>query len=258
MSDRPAPEKLGAPGAVLIVGGTGEARRLAEVLHAAGIPVLTSLAGRTANPHRPAGDLRIGGFGGPEALAAWLRAERMPAVVDASHPFATQIAATAAAACTTTGTPLLRLERPAWTERPGDRWHRVGTLAEAAALVPQLGRRVLLTTGRQGVAQFAGVAACWFLIRCIEPPAPPLPRNHAMLLARGPYRLADELALFDRHQVDALVTKDSGGAPTEAKLEAARQRGVPVVVVRRPLRAGSETVTTVEQAAAWVRTHIPA
>jgi precorrin-6A/cobalt-precorrin-6A reductase len=249
---------LRARRAVLIVGGTSEARQLAESLHAAGIPVLTSLAGRTERPLRPAGDLRIGGFGGLEALVAWLQAGQTPAVVDASHPFAAQISLSVAAACGQTGTPLLRLERPTWTEQPGDRWHRVGTLAEAAALVPQLGRRVLLTIGRQGVAPFSGVAGCRFLIRCIEAPAPPLPTDHAVLLARGPYTLADELALLDRHRIDVLVTKDSGGAPTEAKLEAARQRGVPVVVVRRPLSTSTVSVTTVEQAAAWVQARLSA
>jgi precorrin-6A/cobalt-precorrin-6A reductase len=245
-------------GAVLIVGGTSEARQLADALHAAGIPVVTALAGRTHDPGPLAGTVRTGGFGGTEGLAAWLRAHLTPAVVDASHPFAAQMSDAVAAACNTTGTPLLRLERPPWTEQPGDRWHRVGTLAEAAALVPALGRRVWLTIGRQGVGHFAGVGGCWFLIRCIEAPALPLPDHHALLLARGPYVLADELALIDRHRIEVLVTKDSGGAPTEAKLEAARQRHLPVVVVGRPASTGTDasTASDVEQVAAWVTARI--
>jgi len=121
--------------------------------------------------------VRVGGFGGPSALAEWLAAEQVAAVVDATHPFAQRISASAAQACPEAGVPLLRLARPAWTERPGDEWHRAGDLEAAATLVPSLGERVLLTTGRQGLAAFAGVEECWFLVRCVDPPQPPLPRD---------------------------------------------------------------------------------
>jgi len=242
---------------VLILGGTGEARELAARLHADNVAVVSSLAGRVARPRLPVGEVRIGGFGGPEKLAAWLAAERIACVVDATHPFAERISVSAARATAIAAVPLLRLARPGWRERPGDRWTWAADLHEAAALVPELGSRVLLTTGRQGLPAFAQSDA-FFLVRCVDPPEPPLPRDHELLLDRGPYTVAGELALIDRHRLDLVVTKDSGGSLTEAKLDAARARGLPVVVVRRPpTPAGVETVTTVAAAHAWARAAHP-
>jgi precorrin-6A/cobalt-precorrin-6A reductase len=242
---------------ILILGGTAEAREVAAALDAAGIAVTSSLAGRVADPRLPEGAVRVGGFGGPSALAEWLAAEQVAAVVDATHPFAQRISASAAQACPEAGVPLLRLARPAWTRRPGDDWRRAGDLEAAAALVPSLGERVLLTTGRQGLAAFAGVEDCWFLVRCVDPPQPPLPPRHEVILDRGPYTLEGELALIDRHAIDLVVTKDSGGALTEAKLDAARERGLPVIVVDRPPRPPNETeaVATVAEALDWVSRH---
>jgi precorrin-6A/cobalt-precorrin-6A reductase len=236
---------------VLVLGGTGEARELAALLHARGVRVVSSLAGRVSRPRLPAGEVRVGGFGGPDALAHWLREHGVGAVVDATHPFAERISASAARACAQAAVPLLRLERPGWRERPGDRWTWVDDLGQAAAAIPE-GARVLLTTGRQGLAAFAGVDAAWFLIRCVDPPDPPLPARHELLLDRGPYALAGELALIDAHAVDLVVTKDSGGPLTEAKLDAARERGLPVVVVRRPPRPPVAAVADAAAAAAWV------
>jgi precorrin-6A/cobalt-precorrin-6A reductase len=238
---------------ILILGGTSEARELAGELAAAGVPVISSLAGRVARPRLPAGEVRIGGFGGPEALAGWLHEHGIVAVVDATHPFAERISASAAAACPRAGVPLLRLERPGWRQRPGDRWRWVDGLDAAAAAIPQLGERVLLTTGRQGLGAFAGVDEAWFLIRCVDPPGPPLPARHELILDRGPYTLAGELALIDRHRLDVVVTKDSGGRHTQAKLDGARERGLPVIVVRRPARADAAAVSAVASARAWIR-----
>lgn len=243
---------------ILVLGGTAEARELATALDAAGVAVTSSLAGRVAHPRLPAGRVRIGGFGGPEALARWLQQYGVAAVVDATHPFAERISASAAAACPRAGVPLLRLERPGWSERPGDRWHWVDDLAAAAAAVPSLGERVLLTTGRQGLPAFAGVEDAWFLVRCVEEPDPPLPPRHRLLLARGPYTVEGELALLDEHRIDLVVTKDSGGAHTEAKLDAARLRGLPVIVVRRPPRPDVATVSTVADALVWARERVHA
>jgi precorrin-6A/cobalt-precorrin-6A reductase len=240
---------------ILVLGGTAEARELADELDRGAVRVLTSLAGRVANPRLPRGQVRIGGFGGPAALADWLAEHEVRAVVDATHPFAERISASAARACPAAGVPLLRLERPGWSERPGDRWHRVPDLTAAAALVTSLGDRVLLTTGRQGLAAFAPVNDAWFLVRCVDPPEPPLPARHELLLDRGPYTLAGELALLDRHALDLVVTKDSGGGLTEAKLDAARERGVPVIVVDRPPRPATERVATVAEALAWACRH---
>ncbi|HEX4106934.1 MAG TPA: cobalt-precorrin-6A reductase [Solirubrobacteraceae bacterium] len=235
---------------VLILGGTAEARRLAGELVAAGASVLTSLAGRVARPRLPPGDVRIGGFGGCEAFAQWLRSVDVRAVVDATHPFAERISASAAWACPAAGVPLLRLERPGWRERPGERWRWVPDLPAAAQAIPS-GARVFLTTGRQGISAFAAVSDAWFLVRCVQAPDPPLPARHELLLARGPYALEGEGELLDAHRIDLLITKDSGGAHTEPKLDAARERGVPVVVVRRPPRPEVPTVATVREARTW-------
>lgn len=239
-------------GRVLILGGTSEAGALASALDAAGVLAVSSLAGRLAEPRLPDGETRVGGFGGADRLARWLRANQVAAVIDATHPFATRISAGAAEACARTGVPLLRVERPGWTEQPGDCWHRVASLAEAAALTPTLGRRVLLTLGRQHVGLFASIGDCWFLVRCIEAPAPPLPPHHQLLLDRGPYTLDGELALLRHHRIDLLVTRDSGGAATEAKLTAARALKLPVLMVQRPPSPAISTVPDVERALAWL------
>ncbi|WP_405679385.1 cobalt-precorrin-6A reductase [Streptomyces sp. NBC_01511] len=225
---------------VLILGGTTEARRLADAL-AAEAPhahVTTSLAGRVSNPATPlAGNVRVGGFGGPDALAGWLRAHRIDVLVDATHPFAATISAHAAQAAAASGTDHFALRRPGWPADPRDRRHPARSLADAAARLPVLGgRRVFLTTGRQGLAAFAGpeLDGLHFLVRTVEPPEPPLPRSTHILLDRGPYTLEGERRLLLEHRVDVLVTKDSGGRATAAKLAAARELGLPVVMVERP------------------------
>lgn len=237
---------------VLILGGTAEARALASALVADGVRVTSTLAGRVARPLLPEGEVRIGGFGGPDGLATWLTEHRAGAVVDATHPFAERITASAAQACPRAGVPLLRLERPGWSQGPGDQWHWVDDLAGAASVLPGLGARAFLTTGRQGLAAFADVDDVWFLIRCVDPPDPPLPARHELLLDRGPYTLDGELRLIDTYNLDVVVTKDSGGSLTRAKLDAARERGLPAVVVRRAARPALPTVATVDEARAWV------
>ncbi|WP_244231436.1 cobalt-precorrin-6A reductase [Saccharomonospora piscinae] len=239
---------------VLVLGGTSEARALAAALVADGVPVTSSLAGRVAAPRLPEGTVRVGGFGGPDGLARWLDEHRVTAVVDATHPFADRISASAAAACASTSVPLLRLARPGWRQADGDDWHWVDALADAAALVPRLGSRAFLTSGRQGLAAFAGVTGVWFLVRCVDPPGPPLPPQAEVLLRRGPYHADDEESLLREHRIDVLVTKDSGGTLTEGKLVAARRLGLPVVVVRRPPRPEVPTVADVEAARTWAAT----
>ncbi len=235
---------------ILILGGTAEARELAARLDAHGEPVVTSLAGRVQRPRLPVGEVRIGGFGGPEALAAWLRENAVSRVIDATHPFAERISASAAAACDAADVPRLRLERPGWSERPGDRWSWVDDLSAAAGAIPTLGDRAFITTGRQGLDAFATTTA-WCLIRCVDPPGPPLPVRNEVILDRGPYTLDGEGELLDRQRIEVVVTKDSGGAHTVAKLDAARARGLPVIVVRRPPRPDGDVVTTVDAALAW-------
>jgi precorrin-6A/cobalt-precorrin-6A reductase len=236
---------------VLVLGGTGEARELATRLTGRpGLAVVSSLAGRTSDPVRPAGRTRVGGFGGPAGLSAWLAGERIDAVVDATHPFAAAMTAAAVAATAERGTPLLVLRRPGWTAGPGDDWRRVPSLAAGAAGLP--GERVLLTVGRGGVRAFAGDQRRWFLIRSVETPEPPLPPRAEVVTARGPFAVADELALMGRHAVDVLVTRDSGGTMTAAKLTAARRRGLPVVMVDRPPAPDAPTVATTGEAITWL------
>ncbi|MFC7259226.1 cobalt-precorrin-6A reductase [Streptomyces lutosisoli] len=220
---------------VLVLGGTTEARELAAELAARpGVWVTTSLAGRVSRPGALEGDVRIGGFGGAEGLAEWLREHGVAAVVDATHPFASGITANAARAVAATGVPAVVLRRPGWRPGPGDRWHSAASLTEAAALLPALGRRVFLTTGRLGLAAFAHLTGLHFLVRSVEAPEPPLPPDTEVLLARGPFTPDGEKTVLREHRIDVLVTKDSGGGATAAKLTAARDLGLPVVVVRRP------------------------
>ncbi len=237
---------------VLVLGGTGEGRRLADRIGDDGLRVTSSLAGRVASPQLPGGEVRVGGFGGPHGLADWLGREGVDAVVDATHPFAGTMTDNAVRACEATATPMLVLRRPAWEPAPGDDWREVGSVRAAADLAAVLGERVFLTTGRQGLHHFAGPDRPWFLVRTVDPPDPPLPRSMTALLARGPFTVDDEVALMRRHRVDLVVTKNSGGTMTAAKLTAARELGIPVVMVQRPTLPAVSEVDTVDAAAAWL------
>lgn len=204
-------------------------------------------------PVLPEGEVRVGGFGGVDGLREWLADNGIEAVIDATHPFAGGITANAAAAAADLELPLLHLRRPGWHERAGDDWHRVPDLDTAAKSLAGLGDRTLLTIGRQGVAAFSANPG-WFLIRAIDPPEGALPAAYELLLARGPFSVTDETALLTAHRIDVLVTKDSGGALTEAKLHAARALHLPVVMIDRPpLPTGARTVETVAAAWDWLR-----
>jgi precorrin-6A/cobalt-precorrin-6A reductase len=238
---------------VLILGGTAEARELAgHLARLPGLRAVSSLAGRVSAPVLPDGEVRVGGFGGAGGLAAWLTDQRAAAVVDATHPFAETISRNAAAACAQTGTPLVSLVRPEWTAGPGDLWHEVGSLQAAAQTLPSLGRRAFLTTGRQGLDAFAAVGQLWFLIRCVDPPSGPLPPSRQVILARGPYHQAAERELMERHEIDVLITKNSGGELTAGKLAAARELAVPVVMIRRPPRPEAARCATPAEAESWL------
>jgi precorrin-6A/cobalt-precorrin-6A reductase len=232
---------------VLLLGGTAEARRLAGLLVSDGHTVISSLAGRTTDPLRPAGSVRIGGFGGVDGLTGYLRTERIDVLVDGTHPFASRITEHAVEACGASGVPLMILQRPGWTASPGDVWHRVASLAEAASELPRRGRRVFLTTGRQGIAVFAGLDECWFLARSVEPPGKPAPKRLEVVLDRGPFTVDGERRLMSRHRIDVLVTKDSGGS--DAKLVAARELSIPVLMVSRPPAPSAPVMCTPEDVA---------
>lgn len=237
---------------ILLLGGTSEARALAAQLHP-GVEVISSLAGRVPHPALPVGQVRIGGFGGADGLRDWMRETAVDAVVDATHPFAATITATAAAVCGQLAIPHLLLVRPAW---PPDDAIVVSSDTQAAEVVTeQRFSRVFLTTGRTGTAAFQGADA-WFLIRAVTAPdTDALPPHHQILLSRGPYHYEGELELLRTHRIDALVTKNSGGVMTRPKLDAAAALSIPVIMVDRPaLPQGVRTVHTVDDAAAWVRT----
>lgn len=238
---------------ILILGGTGEARDLAAILVAAGTDVLSSLAGRVRDPRLPDGPVRIGGFGGADGLAAFLPAEGITAVVDATHPFASGITANAVEAAARTGVPLLALRRPGWDLDPA--WQAVPDIEAAAAAVERWpGQAVFLTTGRRDLTAFAADDAHHFLVRTVDPPAGPVPARMTLILDRGPYLVDAETALMREHGIGLLVTKNSGGPMTAAKLTAARDLGTGVVMVLRPpLPAGATAVATVAEAASWAR-----
>jgi len=238
---------------ILILGGTAEAYEIAEHLNATtGLRVVTALAGRTGNPRQPAGDVRVGGFGGPQGLATYLREMGIDAVVDATHPFAARMGWNAAQACADTGTPLLRLERPAWQAGPGDRWHLVEDWQQAAQWLAAHSKRVLLAVGRQDVAAFSGLDQLWFLIRSVQAPDPrPSFAQADILLARGPFDQQAEHDLLLAHRIDTIVCKNSGGT-TDGKLLAARQLGLQVVMRQRPPRPVTAQAVTIPQVLAWL------
>jgi precorrin-6A/cobalt-precorrin-6A reductase len=237
---------------ILVLGGTGEARALAAALVADGMDVISSLAGRVQQPRRPEGSVRIGGFGGVDGLAAFLRDDDITAVVDATHPFAATITRNAAIGSEQVGVPRLVLRRPGWDIQSS--WQVVADMPAAAQAVRTWsGESVFLTTGRRDLAVFADDDRHRFLVRTVDPPEGPVPPQTTLLLDRGPYTLDGERALLREYGVGLLVTKNSGGSMTAAKLQAARELSVLVVMVQRPpLPEGSEVVATVDDALAWI------
>lgn len=236
---------------ILILGGTGEARELAGRLVALGHEVITSLAGRTQQPALPAGDLRVGKFGGVPGLVGYLKAARIERLVDATHPYAGLISINAVAASQQSGVPLVRFMRPAWIEPGGAEWQHAASIAEAAAALPS-GATVLVTTGHEGLAELLARDDCSLIVRLIEAPEFPLPRHARLILARPPHRLEDERTLFRQEGITHLVTKNAGGEATAAKLVAAREAGAEVVMIARPVYGPAREVGTVDEAVAAV------
>ena len=239
---------------VLILGGTAEANALArELARHADLRVISSLAGRTDHPRLPPGEVRIGGFGGAAGLRDYLTTQAVSAVIDATHPFAARMGQNAAQACATAGVPLLRLERPAWPKQEGDRWDEVDQWGEAVELLRHHARRVLLAVGRQELGAFASLDQVWFLIRSVDFPDP-LPGfvQAELLRARGPFTLEGERALLRDHAIDTIVCKNSGGDASAAKLAAARELGLRVMLLRRPRRPDVPVAADVGGAIAWL------
>lgn len=239
---------------VLILGGTAEARRLADRLALESrFDVESSLAGVTADPIRPSGRLRSGGFGGAAGLSDYLRAHHIDLLIDATHPFADTISRHAAAAAIAAGCARLAVQRPPWDQQEGDRWIEVEGVQAAAATVPTLGRRAFLSIGRQEIDAFTGCAGVWFLIRLIDPPPePPVGLDHLILTGRGPFDPVQEAELLRRHRIDVVISKNSGGLDTYAKIEAARALGLSVLMIRRPPPPAPPVVASVEAALDWI------
>jgi precorrin-6A/cobalt-precorrin-6A reductase len=235
---------------LLILGGTSDA--IALVKQAAQLPhleVITSLAGRTQNASAP-GTVRVGGFGGATGLANYLRDRSIDLLIDATHPFAAQITWNGAIAAQQAGTPHLMLVRPAWEKTEGDRWIEVASNAAAAQVLPA--QRIFLTIGRQELSTFAALTQYWFLMRMIDPPEAPIPPGE-ILLDRGPFSLENERHLLQKYDVGAIVSKNSGGDATYAKIIAAREMNLAIVMVQRPVMPVGEVVTQVEDALSWIR-----
>jgi precorrin-6A/cobalt-precorrin-6A reductase len=238
---------------ILILGGTAEARELAVALVEDGLDVVSSLAGRVNSPSLPSGRVRIGGFGGVDGLAEYLRRQQVSAVIDATHPFAATIGANALRAANRTSTPLVRLERPGWGghSRSGSwTWVADGAAARAAA---DVACRPFLTTGRKSLPDFRPWADREVLVRLVEPPTAPLPQRWILIMSRGPYRYVGERQILTEHGIDVLITKDSGGTHTVAKLDAAGDLGIPVVIIARPQRPQVTRLETVAEAVGWCR-----
>ncbi|RJF90025.1 cobalt-precorrin-6A reductase [Oleomonas cavernae] len=239
---------------VLILGGTTEASALARLLAGdARFDATLSYAGRTRAPVAQPIPWRVGGFGGPAGLADYLRGEGIEALVDATHPFAQRMSWNAAEAAAITGVPLLALRRGPWTVQPGDRWLPVADMAAAAQAIGEAPRRVFLTVGQQELAPFKATAQHIYLIRSVDPPAPEtLPPQAEVFTARGPFEATAEQALLTDHAIEVIVTKNSGGSATAAKLAAARALGLPVIMVDRPRVPEVEAVETAEAALDWL------
>jgi precorrin-6A/cobalt-precorrin-6A reductase len=239
---------------VLVLGGTTEARQLAERLaQRAGLDVMLSLAGRTASPVAHPVPIRVGGFGGAEGLAEHLAIERVDALIDATHPYANVISENAVTAARKTAVPFVALRRPPWSAVAGDRWIEVSDARAAAGAIGQGSRDVFVTIGRNELAPFAGAPQHRYLIRSVDAVDPPLPLPRVTYItARGPFSEADDRALMTRHGIEVVISKNSGGSAAYGKIAAARALGIEVIMLRRPPAPDAPSVNTVHDALAWL------
>ena len=237
---------------VLLLGGTTEASQLALALNEAGVDAVFSYAGRTESPVAQPLPTRVGGFGGAIGLRNWLQAQCITHVVDATHPFAAQMSGNALQACAAAGMPLLAFERPAWVAQTGDQWQCVADTAAAVAALPQQPARVFLAIGRQNLLPFAQCPQHHYLLRLVDAlPTVPLPKAQ-VVIARGPFTVEGDRALLQAHGITHVVAKNSGGVGAAAKLQAARELGLPVILINRPRIAQRRTAATVAQVMAWL------
>lgn len=245
---------------LLILGGTTEARQIAEALKGLGrFRLELSLAGRTRTPVTQPVPVRQGGFGGAEGLAAYLRERGIDLLIDATHPYAARISANAARAADLAGVPLLALRRPGWAHVAGDRWIEVDDVPAAVEALGMAPRRAFLALGRQELLPFE--AAPWhvYLVRSVDPVEPPLALPQVTYLtARGPFAEEDERALLSENRIEVIVSKNSGGTASYGKIAAARALGIPVIMIRRPVLPAVRSFETVEALVAHVCQRFPA
>ena len=242
---------------LLILGGTAEARELARqvsLMLGKRVQVTTSLAGRRASTPALGGNVRIGGFGGIKGLSEYLAENAVDLVVDATHPFSPVISDHANTAATGLGVPRLQVMRPLWKLPPTAEWIDVDGMDAAVASLPRFAKRVFLTTGKNSLDAFSALEELWFLVRLIDPPSDPPPlKNHELITGSPPYTMQGERAIFAEHRIDTLVTKHSGGDATAAKIFAAAEAGVKIVLIRRPPTEPGPVAETVDEAFQWVQ-----
>jgi precorrin-6A/cobalt-precorrin-6A reductase len=237
----------------LILGGTGDANQLADRCVREGIDAIYSYAGRTQIPLGHTMPTRIGGFGGVAGLVDFIRAERITHVVDATHPFAAEMSRHAVEACAATGVPLLALERAPWMRMAGDNWIEVADIDAAVAALPEQGRRIFLAIGRQHIAAFAARSQHIYTARFVDPPGDALPlRDVQVIVSRGPFTLDGDLELMRSRDIDLLVARNSGGTGARAKIDAARELGIPVIMIARPALPERPGVESVDAVLAWL------
>jgi precorrin-6A/cobalt-precorrin-6A reductase len=237
----------------LILGGTGDANRLAALCARAGIDAIYSYAGRTKIPLPHALPTRIGGFGGPEGLADFIRSERITHVMDATHPFAAEMSRNAVAACAATSTPLIALERAPWTRTADDNWIEVADEAAAVAALPDAPARVFLAIGRQHLAPFAPKPQHAYTLRFVDAPDGSLPLpNTEVIVSRGPFTLQSDRELMRSRSITWLVSRNAGGDGARAKIDAARELRIPVIMIARPALPERPRVEQAEDALAWL------
>lgn len=238
---------------ILLLGGTTEASQMARRLAQTGLKATFSYAGRTQSPVTQPLPQRIGGFGGVAGLVDHITAHAVTHVVDATHPFAAGMSQNAHTACTQTGTPLIRLERPPWQPQAGDRWHSVPSMEDLPTALPDDPARIFLAIGKQQIGLFAPYPQHHYLLRLVDAPDAPLPLpNTTVVLARGPFRLKDDTALLRDHRITHVICKNAGGSGAQAKLDAARALGLPVIMADRPNLPGDTVANSVDQVMAWL------
>jgi precorrin-6A/cobalt-precorrin-6A reductase len=238
---------------ILLLGGTTEAGLMAQAIADAGLAGVYSYAGRTEAPMGQPIHMRVGGFGGVEGLRAYLKAEGISHVIDATHPFAAQMSRNAVAACGAEGVPLIALERAPWVPGDGDRWTHVADIAAAVAALGGVPKRVFLAIGRQHLDPFAAPPQHAYLLRLVDAPTGPLPLPQAeVVVARGPFDVAGDTALMQSHGTEIVVAKNAGGKGAVAKIAAARALGLPVVMIDRPQLPERRVARTVTEVIGWL------